>query len=501
MSDFRTLGIQRSGLLFVSLSTLLVLAAVPGGANAQQTSTPETETETETETDDSLDVGKEETQTEPVERSEKQGACVGACAEQAAEIASLKKEVDNLRLEMNERTDALENQLYQALESPQDDQSGTIVSGFFDLSFHKFFLKKDSGMSGLINNASTFTTEQLAVYFSHWLSPQLFALAEIHFTFAPHGYETDLINYERVDTNVTTGTSLYEQTLGGIVIERVQLDWQPLEAFGVRIGRFLTPFGIWNENHGSPVVITVHRPYMIDRRIMPLSQTGLQLFGRLFFGPSQLSLEYAVTLTNGRGPMDAVFDLDENKGVGTKLKATYQTKDIRVALGGYGYYGKYTDVKKQLVSFDPFRVDVEETASYEEWIGSLDLLVDFRWLHFQAEYIRKLTLHQIHPRRIVTRGPGDQPDYVATGTYGLLGIDIPIETRFGAMNLMPYVEVEYVNLDDSLPSFGGMHYLGGINVKPSPFVTVKAEYHIIDSNHGGREYDFSTFSAQAAVSF
>ncbi len=492
MIDLSALGIRARRLVLVSFLTPLALAAAPVSTSAWQTPDPDTGESIDTDEDDGLRA----LATSPGA----QEPCPAACAGQE-DIEALKKEVSGLRREMNERTEAIEDQLYQALESSQEEPSGATVSGFFDLSFHKFFLDKDSSMSGLINDSSTFTTEQLAVYFSRWLTPQLFALAEIQFTFAPHGYESDLIDYKRTDTRVTTGTSLYEQTLGGIVIERVQLDWQPIEAFGVRLGRFLTPFGIWNENHGSPVVITVHRPYLIDRRIMPLSQTGLQVFGRLFLGPSQFSVEYAVTLSNGRGPMDAVFDLDDNKAVGTKLKAIYQTRDVHVALGGYGYFGTYTDVKKQLVSFEPFRVDVEQTASFDEWIGSLDLLVDIKWLHFQAEYIRKLTLHRIHPPRSPTRGPGDQPDYVATGVYGLVGVNIPVETRFGTMKVMPYAEVEYVNLDDSLPSFGGMHYLGGINFKPSAFVTLKGEYHLIDSFHGGGDYDFSMFSAQAAVSF
>ncbi len=97
------------------------------------------------------------------------------------------------------------------------------------------------------------------------------------------------------------------------------------------------------------------------------------------FAPNEmLFFDYALTVSNGRGPMDTIYDLDDNKGLGLRLKMTYEGSDVLASLGGYGYYGDYTDLKKVIESLTPqFRVRQEITESYSEIVGALDLLIEF----------------------------------------------------------------------------------------------------------------------------
>ena len=45
-----------------------------------------------------------------------------------------------------------------------------------------------------------------------------------------------------------------------IILERAYIQWSKLDWLGVRVGQFLTPYGIWNVDHGTPTLITMFRP-------------------------------------------------------------------------------------------------------------------------------------------------------------------------------------------------------------------------------------------------
>lgn len=68
---------------------------------------------------------------------------------------------------------------------------------------------------------------------------------------------------------------------GGVEIERVYLEWLAHPLFNLRGGIFLTPYGIWNVDHGSPAIIPILRPATIGNGYIPERQTGLEVFGTL----------------------------------------------------------------------------------------------------------------------------------------------------------------------------------------------------------------------------
>ncbi|MCP4677825.1 MAG: hypothetical protein GY854_20365, partial [Deltaproteobacteria bacterium] len=279
---------------------------------------------------------------------------------------SHKKEINTL----TERLDAEEEAELDILSEDVGEFDPVLsVYGFFDLSLYRYIIFEDNPIYGIIPDKLSFVLSNLNLYFASQMTESISALVELRFTFMPHGSDSDLINFERVDTTVMEPHSSNEFQLGGVVIERVHLTWQPLDAFGITAGRFLTPFGIWNVDHGSPVLLPVQPPYMITREYIPLAQTGVQVHGR-FFPSDSFFIDYAVTASNGRGPTETAYDLEDDKAIGLKLKLTYYGKKVTVALGGYGYYGRTTDVTKEMDLSDPdvvFAIDVDTTSEYREF--------------------------------------------------------------------------------------------------------------------------------------
>ncbi len=61
-------------------------------------------------------------------------------------------------------------------------------------------------------------------------------------------------------------------------LERLYVDYLHADAFKVRVGKFLTPVGTWNEIHPDPLTWTVSRP-VASFATFPAFITGLQAFG------------------------------------------------------------------------------------------------------------------------------------------------------------------------------------------------------------------------------
>ncbi|MCP4674953.1 MAG: hypothetical protein GY854_05500 [Deltaproteobacteria bacterium] len=413
------------------------------------------------------------------------------------EVASLKENAETSELEHLEELAAeeTENRLLE-------------IHGFFDVSFMKIFADEDSIMNGIVPHSSSFTLTHINLYFTSQMTETLSALLELRFTFSPLGSNDFSLGIERIDTTVIDPFSGEEYRTGGVSIERAHLTWQRWEFFAVTAGRFLTPFGIWNIDHGSPVIIPIYPPYMMVCKPMPLSQTGLQVHGR-FFPASRNQIEYAFTVSNGRGPTESIYDLDENKGLGLKLKYEYRSPDFSVALGGYGYYGKVTDERSNIASMPPdgpFRVDVETIEKRSELVGSGDFLLRLFGLRIQVEYVRSLTKYEKRPYRTdallpIQVPPDYQPNHIQWDIYGLLAYEFPIADN--TMALTPFVLAEYSVLDDTHPA-GVLQVLRwGLNFRPSAYVVIKAIGGLLympDSESWGNEPVWY-LGSQLAVSF
>jgi hypothetical protein len=387
------------------------------------------------------------------------------------------------------------------------------VYGFFDLGFYKAFLEEDSSYNMFLNDASTFVITNLNLYLASQMTESLGALVELRFSFLPTGQEEttgqvihvgdteiQVAEYQRLDTTVWDSSTVMEFRQGGLSIERVHLTYEPLDWLGFLAGRFLTPYGIWNVDHGSPVILTARTPYMLTRRMVPSAQTGVQVYGR-FYPRYDLFFDYAITLSNGRGPMDEVMDLDDNKAVGLRMRLSYEGDDVNIAAGGYGYLGSYTDITKTahlMMTTDangdmvldesadqPMSVQVERDWAFMEYAVSADLLMEFWGVGLQSEFVWHYVDVEVPGVRatetnLFTGAPADlllyTPSSVGYGVYSLLYWRLPLDRWIRPVKLTPYVMYEYNSADDTTPYTNFQFLLAGLNVKPSPFVTFKGEY-------------------------
>ncbi len=469
-------------------------------------------------------------------------------ADRDAEMEALKERVKQLEARDATREDQFaelktaqeelaDEQEMAGFEEGMEDASEQVfnIYGFFDLTLLKTFFDKGSPYTAFIPEKSSFGMSNFNVYLSSKMTETLSALGELRFSFLPLGrtdaYEYEGIppegipaqgmygnEYDRVETWVTDpfSTQFYRQ--GGVSIERIHLTYAPADWFQIIAGRYITPSGIWNIDHGSPVVLPVRLPWMQIRELVPLAQLGVQVAGR-FFPTDQLFFDYAITVSNGRGPIESVQDLDENKGVGLKLKLSYSGDRVRFAVGGYGYYGRYTDSKKVVRVFGlspdadpdkPLQFEIVDTSVYDEFAGATDLLIEAFGFRLQSEYA-------VRYEYIVVPAPLDADEAIFAGAspldtlyeassmghdvYVLLAYELPLHKWISPVRITPYVMYEYGEVNDTMPYVNMDQFIGGVNVKPSPFVVLKAEGMMAVSGTDLYGSNLYVISAQMAVSF
>lgn len=76
-------------------------------------------------------------------------------------------------------------------------------------------------------------------------------------------------------------------------IERLYVDHLYREKLNIRIGKFLTPIGTWNEIHADPLTWTASRP-VVTYAAFPEFTTGVQLFGDVTAGDEEFAYSFVV---------------------------------------------------------------------------------------------------------------------------------------------------------------------------------------------------------------
>ncbi|MFQ5471398.1 MAG: hypothetical protein ACE5FA_00745 [Dehalococcoidia bacterium] len=70
-------------------------------------------------------------------------------------------------------------------------------------------------------------------------------------------------------------------------LERLYLEYRPFDDLSIRVGKVLTPIGIWNPIHAAPLVWTTSRPFATNA-FFDTHLTGLQIEGRRQIGALDL---------------------------------------------------------------------------------------------------------------------------------------------------------------------------------------------------------------------
>lgn len=81
-----------------------------------------------------------------------------------------------------------------------------------------------------------------------------------------------------------------------LALERFYLDYAVSDSVNIRLGKYLTPIGRWNQIHADPLVWTTSRP-MVTRAVFPLTATGGMVQGTVSVGNREM--DYAVFLSAG----------------------------------------------------------------------------------------------------------------------------------------------------------------------------------------------------------
>jgi len=380
--------------------------------------------------------------------------------------------------------------------------------GFADFSYLHILGNKRNILRQYVAPYPRFYVGHLNLYLASTLGENWRSLAEVRFTYSPLGDDDKQASdgtFPAPDPNAVDYAELQRTfSWGSVEIQRAWIEYQPFDFLSIRGGQWLTPYGYWNDDHGSPTIIAVHKPFPIGDAFFPEHQTGLIALGKYFVGNTAIG--YAATLSNGRGPYDVIKDLDDNKAVGGRLYV--ETSALgNLTIGVDAYRGRYTaSTKRYRVDTsggEPVAVIYRTTdVAYDE----LSLGADVRWmykdLHVQGEVMTNEARYdeRYRPRTVgFDPKPSFAADYRRVGGYLLVGY----RTRF--LNLMPYVTGEhssYTNTDLAPPAWA---WSAGVNLRPTPNVVLKAELAIatfdgVGSTGLGKD-DLPYVGTQAAWAF
>ena len=186
-------------------------------------------------------------------------------------------------------------------------------------------------------------------------------------------------------------------------------------------------------------------------------------------------MDYHLTLSNGRGPVEQYQDYDNNKAIGGRLYLRgYWLGDLTIGASGYG--GTVTDARQE----------IDVATQSVKWFNfehyrELALAADVRWLwnsiHFQAEAAVHQKVWDDGARPPISDFDnnviGSQPDVRRIGWYALLGYRLPW------FNIMPYLMYTYYDTDERAVLIGASkveELAGGLNIRVTPRVVLKGEW-------------------------
>jgi hypothetical protein len=184
------------------------------------------------------------------------------------------------------------------------------------------------------------------------------------------------IEYERDSNNVT------------VDMERLQLGYTASDELTVWLGRFHTPFGLWNTafHHGANLQTSIYRPRFIEFEdqggIIPAHSVGFWASGRVDLGAARLT--YDGYLSNGPSIRDRELDFnpftDDTSGkmVGFNLGLQPSGALRGLSAGLHGFTSKAAAVTPSGVTFDQTRLRM---------VGAYAAYDAFDWEVF-AEYYR-----------------------------------------------------------------------------------------------------------------
>lgn len=320
-------------------------------------------------------------------------------------------------------------------------------------------------------NGLTFQLGGMNLYFDAQPHEQFRALVETRLSLWPHGTDTnfglpgDTSGYARADTTVidsssTTGRNKIQWS--GILLERAWAQWQPRDWFNVRTGLFLTPYGIWNVDHGMPTLISMVLPGFFAAEFFPTRQIGFEILGVVTKGFWDIG--YHLTASNGR--QIALTDVNNNKAFGGRVFARYKN---RITMGGSWYWDEFKDIGKMIKTFVPFNVTNFTLYKGKEYALAVDLSADFGDFRLRTEGVMNRIQYDDGYHKAAAHGPSSR----AANEYKYNAYVLLAYTR-ADLHIEPYVLAEIVRqVNQSVDADATLHASLGLNLLITPRVSVK----------------------------
>jgi hypothetical protein len=263
------------------------------------------------------------------------------------------------------------------------------------------------------------------------------------------------IEYEDAPSLEFTPDGTPKATEGKILVEQVYTDFSPRPNITIRVGRYLTPAGIWLIHHYPPFVPTQGRPLHI-RKIFPQYLDGIEVIGSAELGFQVLGLEAYVS--NGEGN-SGNGDLNDQKAFGGRLSTTFPSLfDMRIGLSGYS---------------DTLNDDTAKNAY------GVDLQARVAMVRIQAEYAT------------AALEPSGGASYNATGYYAQGTVDIS--------DFSVTYRYDFYEASDIIDGDAATVHTGAVNYHLSPVAVLKLELNSYLFENADNDYNEVIVSS--AISF
>jgi hypothetical protein len=271
--------------------------------------------------------------------------------------------------------------------------------------------------------------------------------------------------------------------LGHAYIARAWIEYTTTEVFGLRAGKFLLPFGIFNELHdATPTFVATNLPASIygkhavpggkPDRLFPKFGAGLWGLGHV--RADDWDLRYDVYVANGRGVSPYEADDNADKGVGARLVVTPLWRDVSF---GASFYRERNGA----------------AAGTRNLGVAAQLQLGSAGWHLAAE-ITRFNLEG-------ASGTGAATDpWVPNGSRRhTLGYYVELGYRVRDL-VMPFVRYDAFDPDTGAGGDHELDFVLGLNVSPVACLVLKGEAHFLRFDAAGRR-DFEMGVASVAVAF
>ena len=234
-------------------------------------------------------------------------------------------------------------------------------------------------------------------------------------------------------------------------IERLYIDFFMSDALALRVGKFLTPVGRWNERHAAPLVWTTSRP-LVTSRPFAENTTGGMFHGLLTsFGRD---LEYAVYIAF---PEDVDPDQEDGpfeEAIGARLQ--HPIGPVEVGL-----------------SYIHFLREEEIGAGDERDLRENLFGIDFLWTQNGYELSGE-GLYRVGDGR---SGPAEAGLFIQ-------GV-APLTRRLFVIGRYEFFDpAQYAKYVESIGAAEGMHvWVIALAFRPIPALILKAEYNFTHNNN------------------